>query len=123
MELNDRVVVVTGGGSGIGEAIARAAHEVGARHVVVADLDDAQAQRVADDIGGTAVAIDVRDEAAIKEMVNCAWTDRPLRVERRLCHVGRDRGPKRVDPTDVGGSLHGPHLRCPRGTALDDRAR
>ena len=39
MELQDRVVVVTGAGSGIGEAIARAAHEVGARHVVVADLN------------------------------------------------------------------------------------
>jgi NAD(P)-dependent dehydrogenase (short-subunit alcohol dehydrogenase family) len=69
MELNDRVVVVTGGGSGIGEAIARAAHEVGARHLVVADLDADQAQRVADDIDGTAVGIDVRDEAAIKTLV------------------------------------------------------
>lgn len=70
MELNDRVAIVTGGGSGIGEAIARAADAAGARHVVVADLDGEQAQRVADDIGGTAVAIDVRDEAAIVAMVD-----------------------------------------------------
>lgn len=69
MELNDRVVVVTGAGSGIGEAIARAAAASGARHVVVADLDEAQAQRVADDIGGRAVGIDVRDEEAIRSMV------------------------------------------------------
>jgi len=69
MELQDRVVVVTGAGSGIGEAIARAAHAAGARHVVVADLDGDQATRVADDIGGTAVAIDVRDESAIVAMV------------------------------------------------------
>ncbi len=69
MELTDRVVVVTGAGSGIGEAIARAAHAAGARHVVVADLHGDQAERVADDIGGTAVAIDVRDEAAIVAMV------------------------------------------------------
>jgi NAD(P)-dependent dehydrogenase (short-subunit alcohol dehydrogenase family) len=69
MELNDRVVIVTGAGSGIGEAIARAADAAGARHVVVADLNGAEAARVASEIGGTAVAIDVRDESAIIEMV------------------------------------------------------
>jgi len=69
MELTDRVVVVTGAGSGIGEAIARAAHAAGARHVVVADLHGHEAERVAADIGGTAVAIDVRDESAIQQMV------------------------------------------------------
>jgi len=69
MELNDRVVIVTGAGSGIGEAIARAADAAGARHVVVADLNGAGAARVASEIGGTAVAIDVRDESAIIEMV------------------------------------------------------
>ena len=61
--------MVTGAGSGIGEAIARAAHAAGARHVVVADLDGDQAARVARDVGGTPVAIDVRDEAAIVAMV------------------------------------------------------
>ena len=69
MELEDRVVVVTGAGSGIGEAIALAAHAAGARHVVVADLHGDEAERVAVDIGGTAVAIDVRDESAIQRMV------------------------------------------------------
>ena len=69
MELTDRVVIVTGAGSGIGEAIARAAHAAGARHVVVADLHGDEAERVAADIGGTAVAIDVRDESAIQQMV------------------------------------------------------
>jgi NAD(P)-dependent dehydrogenase (short-subunit alcohol dehydrogenase family) len=69
MDLKDRVVVVTGAGSGIGEAIARAVHAAGARHVVVADLHGDEAERVAADIGGTAVAIDVRDESAIQAMV------------------------------------------------------
>lgn len=69
MELNDRVVIVTGGGSGIGEAIARAANTAGARHVVVADLNGAEANRVAAEIGGTGVAIDVSDEQAIIDMV------------------------------------------------------
>ena len=70
MELNDRVVVVTGGGSGIGEAIAVAAKAAGARHVVVADLDAAQAARVAALVDGTGVGIDVRDEAAIQRLVD-----------------------------------------------------
>ena len=69
MELRDRVVVITGGGSGIGEALARAAHAQGARHVVVADLDGAQAARVAAGIGGTGVGIDVRHEDAIIALV------------------------------------------------------
>jgi NAD(P)-dependent dehydrogenase (short-subunit alcohol dehydrogenase family) len=70
MELNDRVVVITGGGSGIGEALAVAAKTVGARHVVVADLDAAQAERVAAAVGGTGVGIDVRDEAAVQRLVH-----------------------------------------------------
>jgi NAD(P)-dependent dehydrogenase (short-subunit alcohol dehydrogenase family) len=70
MELNDRVVVITGGGSGIGEALAIAAKAAGARHVVVADLDAAQAERVAAAVGGTGVGIDVRDEAAVQRLVH-----------------------------------------------------
>jgi len=71
MELQDRVVVVTGGGSGIGEAIAHAAHREGASHVVVVDLDGDQATRVAAGIGETASAatVDVSDESAIVDLV------------------------------------------------------
>ncbi|MDH3293887.1 MAG: SDR family NAD(P)-dependent oxidoreductase [Acidimicrobiia bacterium] len=69
MDLNERVVVVTGGGSGIGEALCRAVTSAGARHVVVADLDGEQADRVATSIDGTGYAIDVADEAAIQRMV------------------------------------------------------
>ncbi len=69
MELNNRVVIVTGAASGIGEAIAKAAHAAGARHVVVADLDTAGTERVASEIGGTPATLDVRDEAAIKRLV------------------------------------------------------
>ncbi len=74
MELKDRVVVVTGAGSGIGEAIAKAAHAEGARHVVVVDLDGAQAARVAADIGGSSAAIDVRDDSAIRQLVDSTET-------------------------------------------------
>lgn len=69
MELADRIIVITGGASGIGEALARAATAEGARHVVVADRDADGATRVAGDIGGTGVALDVRDGPAIAELV------------------------------------------------------
>ncbi|WP_420452741.1 SDR family oxidoreductase [Ilumatobacter sp.] len=69
MELSDRVVVVTGGGSGIGEALCRAAVDAGARHVAVVDLHGDEARRVAADIGASAHAVDVRDEAAIVALV------------------------------------------------------
>ena len=69
MELQDRVVVITGGGSGIGEALAHAAVAEGARHVVVADRQADEAARVAAAVGGTGVGLDVRDEAAIIRLV------------------------------------------------------
>ena len=69
MDIKDSIVVVTGGGSGIGEAIARAVMDEGARHVVVADLNGDEARRVADDLGGTGVELDVRDEQGILDLV------------------------------------------------------
>ncbi len=69
MEITDRVIVVTGGGSGIGEALVRGFADAGAAHVVVADLAGDDARRVADDVGGSAAEIDVRDEAAIIDLV------------------------------------------------------
>jgi NAD(P)-dependent dehydrogenase (short-subunit alcohol dehydrogenase family) len=72
MELKDKVVIVTGGASGIGRALARRFAAEGARGVVVADLDAAGAGLVADEIGGTAVATDVSDEASIKALVDGA---------------------------------------------------
>lgn len=64
MELKDQVVVVTGGGSGIGEALATQAAARGARKVIVADLDGEQASRVASAISGEALQIDVASEVA-----------------------------------------------------------
>ena len=72
MELKDRVIVVTGGGSGIGEAFVKRAVADGARHVVAADLNGAQAERVASEMGPdrvSATKVDVADEPAIKAMI------------------------------------------------------
>ena len=63
--LNGTVAVVTGGGRGIGAAIARALAREGVK-VAVADLDGDTARSVADEIGNGAVAftLDVTDRPA-----------------------------------------------------------
>jgi NAD(P)-dependent dehydrogenase (short-subunit alcohol dehydrogenase family) len=68
-----RVVIVTGGGSGIGEALCRAFAAAGDT-VIVADIDGASAERVAGDIGAraTAAKVDVRDAAAVQAVVDDA---------------------------------------------------
>jgi NAD(P)-dependent dehydrogenase (short-subunit alcohol dehydrogenase family) len=69
MDLEGRVAVITGGGSGIGEALAVAVAAAGAAHVVVADIDADQAERVAAAVGGTAAEVDVRRESTIRALV------------------------------------------------------
>jgi len=71
MRLAGKSAVVTGGGGGFGEGIARAFAAEGAK-VVVADIDGAAAERVAGGIGGVAVAGDVTKHADVQAMVDAA---------------------------------------------------
>ncbi len=70
MQIKDKVAIVTGGGSGIGEALAKRFHDEGASGVVVVDRDGSNAERVAQTIGATAVELDVTDESGIVDLVN-----------------------------------------------------
>lgn len=74
MQVKDRVCVVTGAAGGIGEAVARAYAEGGARGVVVADLKTARDRlaRVAGDIDGLAVTADVGLEDDVKALIAAA---------------------------------------------------
>jgi NAD(P)-dependent dehydrogenase (short-subunit alcohol dehydrogenase family) len=65
----DKVVIVTGGANGIGKALCERFHQEGAYKVVVADLEQDNAQAVADTIDGDSFGVDVRDEEQIKSMV------------------------------------------------------
>ena len=69
MELTDRIAVVTGGGSGIGAALARRLHAEGTAHVAVADLDHEAADVIAEEVGGSAHRLDVADASAVEALV------------------------------------------------------
>jgi NAD(P)-dependent dehydrogenase (short-subunit alcohol dehydrogenase family) len=70
MEIEGRVVVVTGAARGIGRALARRFAAAGAESVVVADVDEPGARNVAEEIGGTAVGCDVSHEADVERLIN-----------------------------------------------------
>ncbi len=66
-----RVALVTGGGSGIGEATCRRLAAEGAQ-VVVVDIEGAAAERVAGDVGGGAFRADVTDAVQSAAMIQHA---------------------------------------------------
>ena len=67
-DLNGHVVLVTGGGTGIGEAVARRFAREGS-HVVVTGRRAEPLERVAAEIGGTAIAADAADSADAAALV------------------------------------------------------
>ncbi len=69
--LQDRVAVVTGGGSGIGLATVRRFAQEGAR-VVVADIDAAAGESAAAEVDGRFVRTDVTDEAQVRALFRTA---------------------------------------------------
>src|SRR6202045_4191192 len=74
MLIKDKVCIVTGAASGIGEAVARPYAAGGARGVVVAALRSSREQlaKVAGDIDALAVTADVAQEADIKALIAAA---------------------------------------------------
>ncbi|MEV6768859.1 3-oxoacyl-ACP reductase [Nocardia sp. NPDC051030] len=69
--LQDRVAVVTGGGSGIGLATVRRFAQEGAK-VIVADIDAASGEAAAAEVGGLYVKVDVTDEAQVEALFQTA---------------------------------------------------
>ena len=84
--LDGKLALITGGGSGIGEGIARAMARHGAA-VIVVDVNEAGAARVAEAIGGTHHRLDVSDRAA---------------VDALAAVIARDHGPVSVLVNNAG---------------------
>ena len=73
MELSGKVIVVTGGAQGIGEAMCRRFAAEGAAGLVVADLDN-RARLVAEELGSAhAVIADVTREGDVQHLVAETW--------------------------------------------------
>jgi NAD(P)-dependent dehydrogenase (short-subunit alcohol dehydrogenase family) len=69
MQIQGKVVIVTGGANGIGRALCHAFAAAGARTVVVSDIDQAGTQRVATEIKGAAMPANVAHEAEVQKLV------------------------------------------------------
>ncbi|HSZ47264.1 MAG TPA: 3-oxoacyl-ACP reductase [Streptosporangiaceae bacterium] len=67
MRLQDRVVVVTGAGSGIGLASSRRMAAEGAT-IIAVDIDEAAGKAAAEQTGGTFMAANVADEDQVREL-------------------------------------------------------
>ena len=70
MEIQDKICVITGAASGIGRALCLAFKDAGAKHVVCVDMNGEGAVATAEQVGGTAYAVDVSSEDQIKNMID-----------------------------------------------------
>lgn len=98
MQIQDKVVIVTGGANGIGRALCRKFAAEGAKAVVVSDIDVPGAERVAAEIKGVAIAANVGKEADVQKLV--AETTRRFGQVDLLCSnagVGVAGGPEAPD--------------------------
>jgi NAD(P)-dependent dehydrogenase (short-subunit alcohol dehydrogenase family) len=93
MHIEGQSALVTGGGSGLGEAVARELVRQGAR-VTVLDRNLEGAQRVAADIGGLACAADITDEASVNAALDAATAAHG--VPRLVMNVAGIGGARRV---------------------------
>src|SRR4051794_38036585 len=87
MDINGISAIVTGGGSGLGEATARLLAERGAR-VVVVDMQDEKGEAVAKDIGGVFAHANVADTDDVIAAVEAAKELGPLRALVNAAGIG-----------------------------------
>jgi NAD(P)-dependent dehydrogenase (short-subunit alcohol dehydrogenase family) len=88
MQIQGQVALVTGGGSGLGEAVARELSRQGAR-VAVLDVNETNAQRVAGEIGGIACKCDITSADQVTAAIDAAETAfGPARIVMNIAGIG-----------------------------------
>jgi NAD(P)-dependent dehydrogenase (short-subunit alcohol dehydrogenase family) len=88
MHIQGQSALVTGGGSGLGEATARELARLGAK-VAILDIQLAQAQRVAQEIGGVALQCDVTNPASVQQaLAEAAQAHGPARILMQIAGIG-----------------------------------
>ncbi|MDE2417291.1 MAG: SDR family NAD(P)-dependent oxidoreductase [Burkholderiales bacterium] len=88
MNIQGHAALVTGGGSGLGEATARELARQGAR-VAILDVNLAAAQKVAAEIGGIAVQCDVTSPESVQNAIDQATTAHgPARILMQIAGIG-----------------------------------
>ena len=94
--LSDRTVLITGGGGGLGEGIARVCHREGA-NVVVCDIKGHQAERVAGSLVDRALGLfcDVRNQSYL-QFVASATLQRFASFDGLVNNVGSNCSARRI---------------------------
>lgn len=88
MNIQGQAALVTGGGSGLGEATARELARLGAQ-VAVLDVNLANAQRVAADIGGIALPCDITNPESVQTAIDAAAAAHgPARILMQIAGIG-----------------------------------
>jgi NAD(P)-dependent dehydrogenase (short-subunit alcohol dehydrogenase family) len=88
MKIEGQAALVTGGGSGLGEATARELARLGAK-VAVLDVNLEGAQRVASDIGGIGLKCDVTDTVSVQAAIDAAAAVHgPARILMNIAGIG-----------------------------------
>ena len=112
--LEGKIAVITGGGSGIGEAISRRFASEGAQ-VIILDINDEQAKNVADSINGKCFQCDISDSGSVESVFKKIIDDGPcpdiLVNNAGIAHIGNATN---TDPDDfdrvMSVNVRGPYL-------------
>jgi meso-butanediol dehydrogenase / (S,S)-butanediol dehydrogenase / diacetyl reductase len=97
-KLDGKTCVVTGAGRGIGRGIAGKLAEEGA-NVVIADIDEAGAQRAAEAVGGLGVACDVTSRDSVRGAIAAA-VERYGRLDVMFNNAGISKTVRFLDTTE-----------------------